>query len=336
MYNILIVSDKNGEITKLVAILKELGCRVIRSTPRSTIGDIYIPLDAIIVDIGNEEEIHVIKEANKDALVWHFRDLGINDEIDRGVILALIESIELKRRANLLENMLGDAYKEIEKVNEYTVDSHMAVIYAMAEMAESRDKYAFGHLTRVQELCYIMFVNLIGTPYEYCMTSDNAYKLTQLSMLHDVGKVSIPDEILNKPSKLTTEEFEVMKTHVEIGEKIIKNIMNLTNGYRNEYLEAALGIVSNHHEKWDGTGYPRGKKGEEIPLLARIMAIVDVYDALRSERPYKKPMGNEESLQIILNDKGKHFDPILVDVFERINKEVEQIYLGYNPESVSI
>jgi putative two-component system response regulator len=137
--------------------------------------------------------------------------------------------------------------------------------------------------------------------------------LLQSSQLHDVGKITISDQILRKPGKLDDREFEEMKTHVVSGEEIIKKIASMTK--ENDFLKYAEIFAASHHEKWDGTGYPRRLKGSEIPLLGRIMAIADVYDALISERPYKKAFAREEAARIIIEGSGTQFDPILVELF---------------------
>ena len=133
--------------------------------------------------------------------------------------------------------------------------------------------------------------------------------------MHDVGKILIPDSILLKPGRLTAEEFERMKAHATEGNKVVMEILNgITD---EEYLSFASDIATYHHERWDGSGYPKGLKGEEIPLPARIMALADVYDALVSERCYKKAIPPEEAFKIIEEESGSHFDPLLVEVFLR-------------------
>jgi len=134
--------------------------------------------------------------------------------------------------------------------------------------------------------------------------------------LHDIGKVGIPSEVLNKPGKLTTEEFSIVKTHTEIGYQLLKNL---------EISNMGMDIIRYHHEKWDGNGY-RGLAGDDIPVAARIVAIADVYDALRMKRPYKKAMTHEETMEIILKDRGTHFDPAIVDVFLKSHQEIKNIY----------
>jgi putative two-component system response regulator len=131
-----------------------------------------------------------------------------------------------------------------------------------------------------------------------------------------VGKIAISDTILNKPGKLTPEEFEIMKTHAAIGVTIIQKIEE--NAEEHDFMKHARLIAGGHHEKWDGTGYPLGVKEKEIPLEARLMAIADVYDALLSVRPYKQPLSSGEAMHIIQNGKGTQFDPVLVDVFLKV------------------
>jgi putative two-component system response regulator len=140
--------------------------------------------------------------------------------------------------------------------------------------------------------------------------------MLQSSQLHDVGKIAIADSILNKPGRLTPEEFEEIKRHSAIGVQIIERIE--ANTSESEFLKYAKVFAGTHQEKWDGTGYPMGLAGEDIPLQGRLMAIADVYDALVSDRPYKKAFTHEEAVRIILEGKGTHFDPVLVDVFEQV------------------
>jgi putative two-component system response regulator len=142
--------------------------------------------------------------------------------------------------------------------------------------------------------------------------------LKYASPLHDIGKLGIPDAILLKPGALTKEEWEIMKLHTIIGAQIL-------SGSKIRYLKAAEKIALYHHEKWDGTGYPEGLKGEKIPLFARITAIADVFDALTTDRPYRKALSVEDALQIIKNERGSHFDPQIVDIFFKIKEEILSI-----------
>jgi putative two-component system response regulator len=141
--------------------------------------------------------------------------------------------------------------------------------------------------------------------------------------LHDVGKIAITDLILNKPGKLTEEEFEIMKSHVTVGVDAIEKIMS--NAEEHAFLRHTLSIAGTHHEKWDGSGYPMGLKGQNIPLEGRLMAVADVYDALISERSYKKALSHEEACQAIEDGSGTHFDPVLVGVFRNVKDEFARV-----------
>jgi putative two-component system response regulator len=143
------------------------------------------------------------------------------------------------------------------------------------------------------------------------------------AQLHDVGKIAISDLILNKPGKLTPEEFEIMKTHVIIGVQVIKRVED--NATEHNFLKHARLIAGGHHEKWDGSGYPAGLSGTAIPLEGRLMAIADVYDALISKRPYKRPLSANDARQIIEGGRGTHFDPELVDVFSKVSDQFANV-----------
>ena len=143
--------------------------------------------------------------------------------------------------------------------------------------------------------------------------------------LHDIGKIQVSDVILNKPGKLSEDEFETMKTHTTAGADKIQHAMDMVSESDSGYLKEAMNLANFHHEKWDGTGYPRGLKGEEIPLSARIMAVADVFDALVSRRSYKEPFSFEKAMQIIREDSGFRFDPAVVDAFCRAGEEVRRI-----------
>ena len=220
---------------------------------------------------------------------------------------------ELVNFNNNLQEMVDDRTEAIVKLKN-------AFLSTMAELVESRDSITGGHIDRTQMYMKVMIDAMRRLRvYERELSELNEDGILISCMLHDVGKISIKDAILNKPGKLTEDEFESMKAHTTFGEQIIQNIKNKTED--SEFLEYARIFAISHHEKWDGSGYPKGLKAEEIPLLGRIMAIVDVYDALVEERPYKPPFTHEKAVQIILEGKGLHFDPKLVDLFTDVNEE---------------
>lgn len=190
---------------------------------------------------------------------------------------------------------------EIENLHDELEDTQREIIYKLGEIGETRSSETGNHVKRVAEYSKLLAqkVNL---------SSDDVNRLFIASPMHDIGKIGVPDAILNKPGKLTLDEWEIMKTHTQIGYEILKNS-------KRETLKAA-GIVSyTHHEKWDGSGYPLGLRGEDIHIFGRITAIADVFDALSSERVYKKAWPLEKILELFENEKGKHFDPNLIDIF---------------------
>ena len=208
-------------------------------------------------------------------------------------------------------------------------DIHNATISTIANMVENRDHVTGGHVERTQIYLGLLVNELFLTGVYLDETSTwDLDLLLPSAQLHDVGKISISDLILNKPDKLTSDEFESIKTHCAVGESIIDHIISKTKD--DGFLLHAKRFAGYHHEKWDGTGYPRGLAGEGIPLEGRIMAIVDVYDALVSERPYKPPFSHAQAVEIIRDGAGKQFDPRIVDVFMKIENyfEVELMKIG--------
>lgn len=200
-----------------------------------------------------------------------------------------------------------------EKVAEASA-SQMTTIYALVKLAESRDDDTGEHITRTARYCRFLAERLYEMgEYPGEIDSEFIEAVSQASPLHDIGKVGIPDSILLKPGRLTPEEFEVMKKHVTIGYSTLASVKE--KGAAGAFLKLGMEITRFHHEKWDGTGYPQGLKGVDIPISARIMALADVYDALRSKRIYKRAYPHEESVELITRSRGYHFDPLLVDIF---------------------
>jgi putative two-component system response regulator len=204
------------------------------------------------------------------------------------------------------------------------IELQNAVLSTVAEMVEFRDDMTGGHITRTQMYLELLVDTLVREKiYASELSAWNLDFLVPSAQLHDVGKIAISDAILKKPGKLTPEEFEEMKKHVSIGLLAIDKIAKKTAEHA--FLSHARTIVGTHHEKWDGSGYPKNLRGTEIPLEGRIMAIADVYDALISLRPYKKPLLPEEAEKIIEDGRGTHFDPVLVDVFHMVKKDFAEI-----------
>jgi putative two-component system response regulator len=213
-----------------------------------------------------------------------------------------------------LENYNHNLQYMVEEKTKTVLDLQNAILRTVAELVECRDDTTGGHIERTQNYLRILVDALAQDEmYKEEVSTWNIDFLLQSSQLHDVGKIAIKDSILQKPAKLTPEEFDEMKTHTSFGITVIEKIQENTS--EATFLEYAKIFAGTHHEKWDGSGYPAGLKGNEIPLQGRIMAIADVYDALISERPYKKPFSHEEAVKIITNGSGSHFDPSLVKIF---------------------
>lgn len=188
-------------------------------------------------------------------------------------------------------------------------------IYTLGEAAEARSRETGNHVKRVAECCWLLAL-------KYGLPAEEAGLLRMAAPMHDMGKLAIPDHILNKPGKLTVEEFEVMKTHSEIGYDILKKSPR-------KILQTAAMIARQHHEKFDGTGYPQGLKGEDTHIFSRITALIDVFDALQATRVYKKAWPLEDILLLLQAERGKHFDPVLVDLFLENLEEFQEIYTKF-------
>lgn len=211
-------------------------------------------------------------------------------------------------------------------------DMQNATISVIAEMVENRDEVTGSHIERTQLYLEILIEEMIRKGiYANEIAQWDLSLLLPSAQLHDLGKICISDLVLNKPGKLNDEEFALIQKHPAEGERLIDEI--IAKASDDGFLTHAKKFAGYHHEKWNGKGYPRKLAGEDIPLQGRIMAVVDVYDALTSERPYKKPFTHEKSVEIIREDSGKHFDPKIVDAFldiaDKFRKEKER---NQNPE----
>jgi len=244
---------------------------------------------------------------------------------DGGELIARVKThLELSLYRKSLEEQVRLRTNDIENLKS-------AIIEAMGGLAEYRDNETGEHIKRTQLytkiMCEYMMTHGI---YKDEVTPEFTSTLFKSAPLHDIGKVGIKDSILLKPDKLTIEEFEQMKRHAIFGETVIKRLLKKTGPI--QFLELAKDIAGGHHEKWDGSGYPRGLKGDSIPLCARIMAIADVYDALVSKRIYKPAFSHEKALEIMHSEIGTHFDPILMDCFIAIQDEFLSIANTYKDD----
>ena len=202
-----------------------------------------------------------------------------------------------------------------------------SIVEVLADMVENRDKGTGGHIERTSFFLKILMEGMkTHGVYQNEIGKWDVDKMISAARMHDLGKISITDLIINKPGKLTPEEYKIMKTHAEEGERIIDEIISRTGD--GDFLRNAKLFAGYHHERWDGKGYPRGLKGEEIPLQGRIMAVVDVYDALVHDRPYKKAFTEEEAVKIIKENSGTHYDPKIVEVFYDVKDQFKELMAG--------
>jgi putative two-component system response regulator len=246
-------------------------------------------------------------------------------------LLIVKQKNELKASQAKLKDYADNLEIKVRAKTKEVFNLQNAVLETVANLVEFRDKTTGGHLTRTQLYLKALAEELIreGTYTDEVKKWDMDFFLPS-AQLHDVGKIAISDSILNKPAKLTPEEFEIMKTHVVVGVDAIEKIMHNTDEHA--FLRHALLIAGTHHEKWDGTGYPMGLKGKNIPLEGQLMAIADVYDALITKRPYKEPFSHEEACKIIESASGTSFNPVLIDVFRKIKGEFERAALRIGGE----
>lgn len=266
----------------------------------------HIPVIIITGLTDRDANIRAIASGADDFLIKPFDRVLLQTRINTSLKTKVLQD-ELLEHQKQLESRVKDRTAQLERTQQVAV-------FSLAKLAESRDTETGDHLDRIRNYALILARQIMEWEERNGGTANGfASAIYQSSPLHDIGKVGIPDIILLKPGKLTAEEFGIMKTHSVIGGETLR-VADLEAG-GNSFLAMGRDIAYYHHERWDGSGYPEGLKGEAIPLSARIVALADVYDALSSRRPYKEPFSHEKSRGIILESKGSHFDPRVVDAF---------------------
>ncbi len=347
--NILVVDDVPANLTLLTGMLKEKGYRV-RPVPSGKLALKAVEHEApdlILLDITmpGMNGFEVCQKLKQDK---RFHDIPIifisalTETLDKvkafgsgGVdyvtkpfqfdeVEARVEThLKLRRYQAHLEDLVQEQVKEIS-------DSQISTIFALSKLSESRDKETGEHLERVQIYCKMLAEKLSQQePYNSVIDAAFIHNIFNASPLHDIGKVASPDYVLLKSGKLTEEEFAMMKKHAHVGANTMAAVQQVYK--KNAFINMGITIARNHHERWDGTGYPDGLKGEDIPLAARIMAIADVYDALRSNRCYKGAFSRDRSRELIEDGSGTQFDPALVVAFLALEEEFDRFgrQMGY-------
>jgi putative two-component system response regulator len=261
-------------------------------------------------------------------------DLGAVDYITKPVcppiVMARVRAqLMLKAAADFLRDKNVFLEAEVSKRTREVQAIQEATIFALASLAETRDSDTGNHIRRTQRYVKSLAWKLSTHPrFSDFLTPQTIGLLFKSAPLHDIGKVGIPDRILLKPGKLTDEEFEIMKTHTTLGRDAIAHAEQEL-GEDVVFLTLAKEIVYSHQEKWDGSGYPQGLKGDEIPIAARLMAVADVYDALISRRVYKEPLSHERAVEIITQTSGRHFDPDVVEAFLAVQDNFHATAISY-------
>ncbi|GAB6089092.1 response regulator [Spirochaeta dissipatitropha] len=279
-----------------------------------------IPILFISALSDTDDKVRAFAAGGQDYITKPFQFEEVRARVETHLQQQLLRK-KLEQHNSKLEEMVAEKIREIH-------DSHLSTIFALAKLAEFRDNDTGKHVERVQKYTRVLAEKMSEiSGFHDLIDNIFIHNLYHAAPLHDIGKVAIPDSILLKPGKLTEAEFEIIKRHTIIGSE---NLQAVKEHYReNSFLEVGVALTRSHHEKWDGSGYPDALSGIEIPLEGRIMAVADVYDALRSKRVYKPAFSHEESCRIILSSSGTHFDPAIVEVFDMVKAEFEKISLEY-------
>lgn len=284
------------------------GFQVMEGLKQIEKGD-YLPV--LVITAQPNHKLHALKAGAKDFVSKPFELPEILARVHNMLEVRLLHK-ELQKHNDVLEQRVRQRTADLQ-------ENYLETIFAMTRAAEHKDEDTGAHVKRISYYCRDL-AKILGMNDAFV---DNIFFS---SPMHDVGKIGIPDHVLLKPGGFTPEEWEIMKGHAAMGAKILGNS-------KSPYLTMAAEIALDHHERWNGGGYPNGKRGEEIPVAARIMNICDIYDALRSKRPYKPAFDHQKTLDIISNGDGRtmpeHFDPNIFTAFKQNNQLFNDIYETY-------
>lgn len=348
---VMVVDDITINLKIIAAMLAEMGCAVEchtggegaleairRSPPDLILLDISMPgmdgyaVAGAIKDHPPSSHIPIVFLSaynSEEDKVKGFRAGGV-DYITKPFFPEEVRArVAIHLRIHALQTRLEEQNQNLEKIVQTQIaqiaDAQMTTIFALARLAESRDNDTGEHLERVMAYVRILATALRRSPaYHRSVTDGFVETIIQASVLHDIGKVAIPDSVLLKPGLLTPEEREIIARHTLVGAETLSAV--LERHPDNFFIRVGIDIARSHHERWDGGGYPAGLAGEEIPLAARIMRIADVYDALTTARCYKRGWSHQEACREIVSAAGTEFDPALVAVFEQVAAEFATIH----------
>ena len=338
--SILVIDDTPGNLSLLNQLLREhYRVKLANSGPRGLELAALAPPDLILLDImmPDMDGYQVFQRLQSDPatrripVIFLTAKVGAEDE-ERGLAMGAVDFIhkpiapsvvlarvrthlQIRHWQTFLEDKSAWLQQEVESRVCEVFRLQEATIRVMVSLAEFRDECTGNHIRRTQDYVRLLADYLSRQPRDAgFLMPEQIDRIAKASPLHDIGKIAIPDHILLKPGRHTPEEFAIMQTHSVKGESMLLRSLHEMGG-DNAMLRFACQIARSHHERWDGSGYPDGLAGEAIPLAARLMAVADVYDALRSRRPYKKAFDHAEAVDIIVQGKGSHFDPLLVEAF---------------------
>ncbi|TWH75941.1 putative two-component system response regulator [Azomonas agilis] len=335
---VVVIDDIAPNLRLLESGLRTFGLRQVQAFTDSAAGLVWLqnnPWDLLLLDLnmppptgfdilealkcrdGSCQPIIVITALNDAPNRRKGLQLGANDYLCKPVdlselLLRVRNTLQLSLASQAVQKERNALEERVQERTQQLTETYQAMLRSLCRAARYRDDETGNHILRIGESA-ALFAKML------CQSPEWVETIRQAAPMHDIGKIAIPDGILGKPGRLTDEERQVMSNHARIGHEILNDFQGSL------LMEMAADIAFHHHEKWDGTGYPQGLKGEEIPLAARIVAICDVYDALRSERPYKKPWTNEEIRHYIHEQSGKHFDPHLVALADQLFDHLEQL-----------
>ncbi|MGN0696272.1 MAG: HD domain-containing phosphohydrolase [Oscillospiraceae bacterium] len=321
----IIVLDRHQRLKGYNEVAKQIFPELGYSKPDMRIDDASPDINRILYE-------KAAKDIEVGSRVYRPSITKITDNKDKkhinGYVIRATDVTEQQRNLELINNYQRNLERDVKEKTARILKMQEQTIFSFATLVESRDSITGEHVRRTSEYVEVLAREMKSRGmYPRVITTAYLEQLRMAAPLHDIGKIKIPDSILKKPGKLSPEEFEIMKSHTVEGGRIIEDTLKEIEG--DSFYGVAKEVAVYHHEKWNGTGYPYGTKGEEIPISARIMAVADFFDALTSARSYKKAYSASKAYQILMEESGKSFDPKVVDCFMRSRGEIEKILVKY-------
>jgi putative two-component system response regulator len=325
---VFVMSDNETTLSRFADVIKrEYAVEKVKSAAqlRELLSRVIPALILLDIDIAGTSGVDALQYVQSDYLTMRIPVVLLTDKYDPAVddLCMVFGAVDYLTRCVSTDILLHCIKAHIRLNKQITIQAarlsslQNSIVSVMAELINHRDSSTGGHIVRTSAYLRILVIEMMRSGvYGADMHNWRVDTVIPSARLHDVGKIAIPDAILNKPGKLDEQEYAKMQTHTSQGENIISTMT--THAGDGAFLTHARLFAGYHHEKWDGTGYPRKLRGLDIPLEGRILAVADVYDALVSTRPYKKPFSHEVAEAIIISEAGRHFDPLVVDAFTRV------------------